>query len=160
MRSYVMAKYIPKGVNPDGTENETIYPAYLEAQSFHDEVPLAEQALQRYVADLEQRFVHGGVYNTRRLPTGEEFREIVCGHPFGGATLCRCLSPLLAVQLFVDAVERYVIEGRTAGTVYWRVYPHLRSCTDEWQHYEEDFHRTITTRETRYAIRARLLVLP
>ena len=161
MRSYVMAKYIPRGCTPTGTiawddplEDRDPTDASLAA-----ELPLAETALKRYEADLAQRFTFGGWYDTRVLPTGEEFIEIVAGHPFSGKALCHIFSPLLAIQLFADTVERYLIQGRTSGTIYWRVYPQLRQSTLALEAWDEDMQRNHKWNETHYAVYARLLIL-
>ena len=153
--------YMPAGLTTAGTLD---WNAPMESRQCSDaqlasELPAAQEALKQYVADLERRFTLGGCYDTRLLPTGEEFIEIVCGHPFNGRTLCKIYSPLLAVQLFIDAVERYVAQGRIAGTLYWRVHPGLRDCTYHLKSWDEDMRRDHTWDETIYTIRARLLIL-
>ena len=156
--------YIPPGITPAGTlgwESHLNDPgnSWLDNKYFATECPLADAALARYVEALESRFLPGGVFDTRIIPTGQEFMEIVCGHPFSGRVLCRIFSPLLAVQLFADAVERYVVQGRTSGTLYWRVHPQMRDSTYHLKSWDEDRQRGHTWDETIYTIRARLLIL-
>ena len=161
MRSYTMAKYIPRGCTPSGTIawNDPTEDRAATDASLAAELPLAEAALKRYEADLAQRFTFGDWYDTRVLPTGEEFIEIVAGHPFSGRALCRCFSPLLAVQLFADAVERYVVQGRTSGTLYWRVHPELRQNTSKLETWDEDMQKQRKWEETYYTVRSRWLIL-
>lgn len=145
LRSYTMVKYLPPGIAVDGrrTDDSAQTPDTL-VQLSEEFVP-AQLTLGRYVADLEQRFVPGGFFDTSCITSGETFIEVVSGHPFSGLQLCRCLSPLLAVQLFCDAVERYVVGGRERGTLYWRVFPELM--------------QTVPGHETLYSVYARLLIL-
>ena len=156
--------YMPPGITPAGTsdwESHLNDPAnsWLGDRYFATECPLADAALARYVEALEGRFVSGGIFDTRIIPTGQEFMEIVCGHPFNGRGLCKVYSPLLAVQLFIDAVERYVAQGRTSGTIYWRVYPALRGVTSQLETWDKDMQAQHKWEETHYAVRSRLLIV-
>ena len=156
--------YMPPGITPAGTlgwESHLNDPgnSWLDNKYFATECPLAEAALARYVEALENRFLPGGVFDTRIIPTGQEFMEIVCGHPFSGRVLCRIFSPLLAVQLFADAVERYVVQGRTSGTLYWRVHPELRQNTSKLETWDEDMQKQRKWEETYYTVQSRLLIL-
>ena len=153
--------YMPEGLTSSGTLDWNASMEWRQHSDAHlaSEFPKAQEALTRYVADLERRFTFGGFYDTRILPTGEEFIEIVCGHPFDGRILCKVFSPILAVQLFADAVERYVVQGRVSGTIYWRTHPQMRDFTYHLKEFDEDMQRDHKWDETIYAIRARLLIL-
>ena len=160
MQLSTVVHYIPAGLAPTGHLLWYVTPHEQDMTDKHlaDEMPMAQYRLKQYVAALEQRFACGGVFDTRLLPTGEEFVEIVCGHPFARRVLYRCFSPLLAVQLFADAVERYVVQGRTTGTLYWRVHPELRqntSISETWDEEMQQQHKE----ETYYTVRSRLLIL-
>ena len=153
--------YIPAWLTPTGHLLWDATPEEHDVARGHlaDEMPAAAYALQQYVAALEQRFEPGGVFETRALPNGKTFLEIVCGHPFARENLCRCFSPLLAVQLFADAVERYVVQGRMSGTLYWRTHPELRQHTSALARWDEDLQKQQTWEETYYTVRSRLLIL-
>lgn len=153
--------YMPAGLTTAGTFDWNAPKEWRQCSDAQlaSELPAAEEALKQYVADLERRFTLGGVYDRRLLPTGEEFIEIVCGHPFNGRVLCIIFSPLLAVQLFADAVERYVVQERVAGTIYWRVHPALRQCTSQRETWDEDMRKQYKWEETYYTVRSRLLIL-
>ena len=160
----VIVHYMPPGVTPAGTidwESHASDPtnSRLDDTYLATERPLAEAALVRYVEDLGRRFASGGVFDTRIIPTGQEFIEVVCGHPFSGRVLCKVYSPLLAVQLFIDAVERYIVQGRTSGTLYWRVHPELRQNTSKLETWDEDMQKQRKWEETYYTVRSRLLIL-
>ena len=161
MRLSTVVHYVPSWLSPTGhlLLDVTTQDGKVAEKHLADEMPAANHALARYVRELEQRFEPGGVFDTRLLPTGEEFIEIVCGHPFANRSLYRCFSPLLAVQIFADAVERYVVYGRTTGTLYWRTHPELRQNTSALETWDEDMQKQHKWEETYYAIRARLLIL-
>ena len=153
--------YIPSWLTPTG---HLLWDAPLDEHAvaeehLADEVLAAQCALTKYVAELEQRFGHGGVFDTRKLPNGKTFLEIVCGHPFARIHLCRIYSPLLAVQLFADAVERYVVQGRTSGTLYWRIHPQLQQHISKLETWDEDLQKQRKWEETYYTVRSRLLIL-
>lgn len=127
----------------------------------------ARKALKEYVAQLDSRFLLGGWFDTRCIPTGEEFVEFVCGGEVNplGSPLCRCFSPHVAVRIFIDTVERYIASRPQKygpsrhQTLYWRVHPMLMVCdTGEWTGYDVDLERTVTKRETLFNVRARLLI--
>lgn len=90
--------------------------------------------LATYVKELETRFVYGGNFDTAVIPSGETFTEIFSGliwpYPEDGESftdiMCTCASAEVAIQVFKDTFERY-IGGKTSGTVYWRVYPDLKT---------------------------------
>ena len=153
--------YMPAGLTTAGTFDWNAPKEWRQCSDAQlaSELPAAEEALKQYVADLERRFAFGGFYDTRVIPTGEEFIEIVCGHPFDGRILCKIFSPMLAVQLFVDAVERYVVQERTTGTIYWSVHPQMRYFTYHFKEWDEFMQRDNKREETIYTILARLLIL-
>ena len=138
-------------------------------QAWKDEVADvagAQAKLDAYVAQLGKRFLHGGLYDTFRIPSGEVFVEFVCGGEFDGRTLCQCYTPQVAVRIFIDTVERYIASvpkaygpGRNQ-TLYWRVYPQMRGIdTGEWSRYDEELACTVAKRETLFNVWARLLIL-
>lgn len=161
MQLSTVVHYIPAWLTPTGHLLWDATSAEHDVAKEHlaDEMPAAQQALKQYVAELEKRFAYGGVFDTRKLPNGKTFLEIVCGHPFARENLCRIYSPFLAVQLFADAVERYVVQGRMSGTLYWRVHPELRQFTSQLETWDEDMEKQHKWEETHYTVRSRLLIL-
>ena len=160
MELSTVVHYIPAWLTPTGHLLWDTTPNEQDVAKEHlaDEIPVAECALKRYVAELECRFVCGGVFDTSKLPNGKTFLEIVCGHPFARTSLYRCFSPLLAVQLFADAVERYVVQGRVSGTIYWRVHPQMLQNTSALETWDEDRRKQHKWEETYYTVRSRLLI--
>lgn len=110
----------------------------------------AKYTLETYMEELKKRFVAGSDYDTDKIATGETFVEIVCGGYMQGRSPVRCYEPLTAVQLFIDAVERYFAIVPYGQTLHWRTRP-------EWaqRHVGEDeaILRTI------YSIYARLVLV-
>lgn len=125
----------------------------------------AQAALAAYVATLDARYLPGGTYATRCVPSGEAFIEFTCGGVFTGRKLCECYSPMVAVRVFIDTIERYgetklrVAHVRRPSTLYWRVHPQLRGYTETWERYDPDALRKVARTETRYNVMARLLIV-
>ena len=125
----------------------------------------AKTVLAAYVEGLDQRFLAGGTFDTRCIPSGEPFKEFVCGGEYHGRLLCECYTPMVAVRVFIDTIERYVTSRLSifrAGrqpTLYWRIHPQLHGVTETWERDDPDALRKVARTETRYNVRARLLIL-
>ena len=92
---------------------------------------LAKCTLEAYTEELALRFSDGGNYDTYKIATGETFVEIVCGGYMQGRLPVRCYEPLTAVQLFIDAMERYFVTKPYGQVLHWRTRP-------EWKKYMVD----------------------
>ena len=84
----------------------------------------AQSILHAYREELRERFEEVcGEYDTFQIPSGELFVEIVCGGYFNGSLPVRCYEPLTAVQLFIDAMERYFVSKPEGRVLHWRTRP-------------------------------------
>ena len=125
----------------------------------------AKTVLATYVEALDRRFLNGGTFDTRCIPSGDAFVELTCGGVFTGRKLCECYTPMVAVRVFIDTIEHYIAPSLSifrAGrqpTLYWRVHPELRGVTETWERYDVDALRQVKRTTTFYNIRARLLIL-
>ena len=125
----------------------------------------AKTVLAAYVEALDRRFLNGGTFDPRCIPSGEPFIELTCGGVFTGRKLCECYTPMVAVRVFIDTIERYsssslsIFRAGRQPTLYWRIHPQLRGYTETWERDDPDALRKVARTETRYNIRARLLIL-
>ena len=118
-----------------------------------------DRQLEQIVVDLEARFALGGHSDVGLIEIdGQEhtFVELVSGGIFnreGGISVipCKCSSPEVAIQLFRDALERYIEEQASCKTLYWRVKPHILRSKEPYEQLEGF--------TGWYVVRSRLLIL-
>lgn len=126
----------------------------------------ARGVLTEYEADLACRFQDGGDYDSYRIATGETFVEIVCGGYMNGYSPVRCYEAFTAVQLFIDAMERYFATIPHGKTIHWRAHPQWQSYSvEERDHWvdpcvavESSGYKSRTVRVI-YSIYARLVLI-
>ena len=122
----------------------------------------AEACLKLYTEELAKRFKDGGEYDTYKIISGETFVEIVCGGYYNGFLPVHCYEPLTAVQLFIDAIERYFATNRGGKVLHWRTRPEWKSHTldaiEQW-HNEHGRHERYQTLRLVYNIYARLVLV-
>ena len=92
---------------------------------------VAKCTLEAYTEELISRFKDGGNHDTYMIPSGETFVEIVCGGYWYERASVRCYEPLTAVQLFIDAMERYFVTKPNGQTLHWRTRPAWAQRFDE-----------------------------
>lgn len=123
--------------------------------------------LKKYVNELHQRFTFGGVYDTYKIPSGEEFIEVTCdGIPDGNPQRVYCCTEEKAVELFIDTFERHIIQKRNTGVLHWHTYPdqcstkvHILSMCTVWPASGGEYQEIDHKRKTVWSIYARAVLV-
>ena len=123
------------------------------------DIAQAEAALVNYVEELERQFIPCGLHDTSRLPSGEAFKEFVCGGELSASQrrMYYGTTPLLAVRLFQQTIDAYVAAFPAGSRLYWRVFPLIERFHVQFIEEGSPF---ILQPEWLFDIRCRLVILP